>query len=243
MNFKLKAASDEEVIEQYSTMKSIPYHSAVGSLMYSMIGTRPDLYYAVGLMCRYMTKPIKEHWQAFKWILRYISGTLKRKLCFRNDGEFIIRGYCDSDYAADQDKRRSISGMVFTVGGNPVTWRSCLQRVVALSTTEAKYMTMTEASKEDVWIKGLMGELGFQHETIEVFYDSQSAIALAKNAFHHERMKHIAVKLHFIRDLISDGVLRVMKIATAYNPADIFTKVLPVSEFQYALELLRISEK
>lgn len=178
-----------------------------------------------------------------KWVLRYIKGTVDTRLCYKGKGEFRIKGYCDSDYSADLDHRRSISGMVFTAGGNPVSWRSSLQPVVALSTTEAEYIALSEAVKEGVWLKRFAEELGFPQESVEVYCDSQSAIALSKNAVFHERTKHVATKYHFIRDLISAGEVQVLKIATAYNPADIFTKVLPVFKFREALRLLRVSKE
>ncbi|KAG7533237.1 Reverse transcriptase RNA-dependent DNA polymerase [Arabidopsis thaliana x Arabidopsis arenosa] len=195
VHFKLRAATDDEVRVQSETVRSVPYQSAVGSLMYSMLGTRADLAYSVG-----------------------------------GEGEFIIRGYCDSDYAGDKDRSRSTTGMVFTVGGNVVSWKSSLQKVVALSTTEANFMALTEAAKEAVWLKGFMEELGHSQGAVEINCDSQSAIALAKNAVFHERTKHISTKFNFIRDLISDGTVQVVKIATEYNHADIFTKVLPVED-------------
>lgn len=105
--FKLRAAMDKEYAEQCEEMSRIPYQSAVGSLMYSMIGTRPDLAFAVGMVCRNMSKPVKEHWNALKWLLRYVRGTTKMKLSYRREGDFVIKGYCDADYAGDQDARRS----------------------------------------------------------------------------------------------------------------------------------------
>ncbi|KAH9733925.1 retrovirus-related pol polyprotein from transposon TNT 1-94-like protein [Citrus sinensis] len=90
-------------------------------------------------------------------------------------------GYCDSDFAGDLDKRRSTTGYVFTLGGGPVTWRSILQSTIVLSTTEAKYMAATEAVKEAIWLKGLLGDLGVIQENIAVFCDNQSAIFLANN--------------------------------------------------------------
>nr|AAC62132.1 copia-like retroelement pol polyprotein [Arabidopsis thaliana] len=225
-HFKLKPATDEEVMRQSEVMRAVPYQSAVGSLMYSMIGTRPDLAHSVGLVCRFMSKPLKEHWQAVKWILRYIRGSIDRKLCYKNEGELILEGYCDSDYAADKEGRRSTSGV----------------KVVALSSTEAEYMALTDGAKEAIWLKGHVSELGFVQKTVNIHCDSQSAIALAKNAVYHERTKHIDVKYHFIRDLVNNGEVQVLKIDTEDNPADIFTKVLPVSKFQDALELLRVSQ-
>ena len=240
VHFKLKAATEKEIADQTEKMESVPYRSVVGSVMYAMIGTRLDLAFAVGLVCRYMSNPIKEHWLAAKWILRYIRGTIDMKLCYRNEGDFIVKGYVDADYAGDMDKRRSTTGMVFTVGGNPVSWRSSLQDVVALSSTESEYIALSEASKEAVWLRGLMNELGFDQGAVSVYCDSQSAIALAKNAVFHGRTKHMQVKYHFIRDLIAEGWVNVVKISTVYNPADIFTKVLPIGKFKEALNLLRV---
>lgn len=241
IHFKLRAAEEEELAAQADYMKTIPYSNAVGSIMYSMIGTRPDLAYPLCVVSRYMSKPLKEHWLAVKWVLRYIKATQDLKLVYRKQDSLEIRGYCDSDYAADPDRRRSITGFVFTAGGNVISWKSGLQRVVALSTTEAEYMALTESIKEAVWLKGLAAELGFVQEHVEVMCDSQSAISLAKNSVHHDRTKHIDVRLHFIRDKIADGEIKVSKVSTLWNPADIFTKTVPVSKLQEALELLRIS--
>lgn len=193
------------------------------------------------MISRFMGKPLMVHWQAVKWVLRYIQGSHDTRLKFKGEGEFVVTGYCDSDYSADLDKRRSITGYAFTVGGNVISWRSGLQPVVALSTTEAEYISLTEAAKEAIWLKGLMNELGFKQGAVEIHCDSQSAIALAKNAVHHERTKHIQRRFHFIRDTITDGETKVLKISTVYNPADMLTKVLPVNNFLSAMEKLRIT--
>ncbi|CAA7062683.1 unnamed protein product [Microthlaspi erraticum] len=239
-HMRMCAATEAKLAEDEEYMKSIPYSNAVGSIMYAMIGTRPDLAYPVGVISRFMSSPVKDHWLGVKWVLRYIKGSLKTRLCYKRRSEFKIVSYCDSDYAADPDRRRSITGLVFTLGGNTITWKSGLQRVVALSTTESEYMSLTEAVKEAVWLKGLMKEFGYDQKSVEIFCDSQSAIALSKNNVHHERTKHIDVKYHFIRDVIADGDVEVLKISTEKNPADIFTKVLAVSKFQAALNLLQV---
>ena len=132
--------------------------------------------------------------------------------------------------------------MVFTAGGNPISWRSSLQKVVALSTTEAEYIALSDAVKEGVWLKRFAKELGFPQESVEIFCDSQSAIALSKNAVYHEKTKHVATKYYFICDLIDAGEVQVLKIGTEYNPANIFTKVLPVLRFCEAFRLLRVSK-
>lgn len=187
-----------------------------------------------------MSNPIKEHWLGVKWWLRYIKGTVNTKLCYKRSDDFKIVGYCDADFAADPDRRRSITGLVFTLGGNTIRWKSGLQRVVALSTTESEYMSLTKAVKEAVWLKGLLEEFGYSQRSVEIYCDSQSAIALSKNNVHHERAKHIDVKCHYIREIISEGTVEVVKISTEKNPADIFTKILATSKLQTALNLLRV---
>ncbi|XP_075098855.1 secreted RxLR effector protein 161-like [Nicotiana tabacum] len=129
----------------------------------------------------YMHDPGNEHWQAVKWILRYICNTVDVGLLFEHEDSQYLVGYCDSDYAGDLDKHRSTTGYVFTFANAPVSWKSTLQSTVALSTTEAEYMAITEAIKEAIWLQGLLRDLGIGQESITLFCDSQSVIQLAKN--------------------------------------------------------------
>ncbi|XP_073152137.1 secreted RxLR effector protein 161-like [Henckelia pumila] len=125
-HFKLMAVKEDQEALEAVHMKNIPYSNAVGSIMYMIVSTRPDISYALGLVSRFMSKPSREHWQAVRWLLRYLKGTTKLKLKYSksNTNMCEVIGYCDSDYASDLDKRRSISGYVFTVGGNVVSWKS-----------------------------------------------------------------------------------------------------------------------
>jgi hypothetical protein len=144
--------------EEIEYMCRVPYSSAVGNLMYVMVCTRPDIAHAVGVVRRYMNNPGKEHWEAIKWILRYLRGTANHALCF-GGLETVLQGYVDSNMASDKDSRRSTTWYVFTIGGTIVSWISKLQKVVALSTTEAEYVAATEASKEMIWLQRFMEEL------------------------------------------------------------------------------------
>ena len=128
-------------------MSKVPYASAVGSLMYAMVCTRLDIAHAVGVVSRYMNNPGKEHWMAVKWILRYLKGTTNQALFF-GGSNISLQGYVDANMAGDRDNRRSTTGYLFTVGGTTVSWVSKIQSVVALSTTEAEYVAVIEASKE-----------------------------------------------------------------------------------------------
>ena len=149
-------------------------------------------------------------------------------------------GYCDSDFSGDLDKRRSLSGYIFTIGGNTISWKSSLQHVVALSSTEAEYISLIEVVKEALWLRGILSELSFVQRLIAVYCDSQSAIHLTKNAMIHERTKHIDIKLHFIRDIVTRGLVEIAKIVTEINPVDLLTKVIHVSKFNATLDLLKL---
>jgi len=198
----------------------------------------------VSLVSRFMANPGKAHWQALKWILRYIRGSLGRVLVYggaRNSRRTIaIEGFVDSDYVGCLDSRKSLTGFVFTSLGTAISWKASLQKVVVLSITEAEYTALTEAVKESLWLEGIAKELKIQNEVITIHCDSQSAIDLSKNSVHHERTKHIDIKLHFVREVIGQGSVIVKKISTDHNPSDMITKVLPNSKFFHCLNLIQL---
>ncbi|RVW24170.1 Retrovirus-related Pol polyprotein from transposon TNT 1-94 [Vitis vinifera] len=109
--------------------------------------SRPDIAHAVGVVSRFMSRPGKQHWEAIKWILRYLKGSLDTCLCFTG-ASLKLQGYVDADFAGDIDSRKSTTGFVFTLGGTAISWTSNLQKIVTLSTTEAEYVAATEAGKE-----------------------------------------------------------------------------------------------
>eukprot|EP00253_Pinus_taeda_P034137 PITA_34137 len=171
----------------------------------------------------YMANPGKEQWSAVKWVLRYLRGTCSYCISYNQSSEFVC-GYVDSDFTHDLDKRRSTSGCVFTLAGAAISWMSKLQNIVALSTTEAEYIDASHACKEAVWLKGLLGEFGRLHDNIRLLCDSQSAIHLAKNPAYHSKSKHIPIKYHFVRQVITESRVSLEKVHTKENCSDIFTK-------------------
>ncbi|KAG9445072.1 hypothetical protein H6P81_016412 [Aristolochia fimbriata] len=220
--FKLSKEQGAKSDEEIAHMKTVPYASTIGSLMYAMVSTRPDIAHAVGVVSRFMKNLGKEHWEAVKWIFRYLKGTSDYCLCF-GENNIDVKGFVDSNHAGDRDNGRSTSGYVFTIGGTAVSWVSKLQKVVALSSTEAEYVAATEASKEYIWLKSLMNELGFDNADCRLYIDSQSAIHLAKNSAFHSRTKHIHLRYHFIRTLLEEGQLKLEKDGKK-NSADMLTK-------------------
>lgn len=150
-------------------------------------------------------------------------------------------GYVGSDYAGSLDKRRSLTGYVFTIGDCVVNWNATLQSTVALSTTEAEYMAISEASKEDAWLIGLYCELCGDFSCTTIYCDSQSAICLTKYSMFHERTKHIDIRHHYIKDVIAQGNIKVIKINTKHNPSDIITKPVATAKFELCSDLVGIS--
>jgi hypothetical protein len=127
-------------------------------------------------------------------------------LCFKNDDP-VLQGYTDADYARDKDARKSTLGYLMTFAGGAVSWQSRLQKCVSLSTTEAEYIAVVEACKEVLWMKNFLQELEHKQEKYNLFYDNQSAIHLAKNSCFHSRTKHIDVRYHWIREVVSSKLL------------------------------------
>ncbi|KAL2233630.1 UNVERIFIED_CONTAM: Retrovirus-related Pol polyprotein from transposon TNT 1-94 [Sesamum indicum] len=176
-------------------MENVPYSNLIGSIMFLMVCTRPDVAYSISCLSRFMSNPGPPHWEALKWLLRYLRGSENIGIMFsKHSNDTRLVGYVDSNYANDRDSRKSTSSYVFTFYGSCISWKSQLQHIVALSTTEAEYIATTEAFKEALWLDGLIKEIGFSKEKLVIFSDSQSSIQLCKNPVFHDRTKHIDVR-------------------------------------------------
>ncbi|KAL5541599.1 hypothetical protein UlMin_009309 [Ulmus minor] len=221
-------------------MTNIPYTNAIGSLMYSMVSTRPDISFAMSVLIRYMCNPRKIHWEAAKWLFRYIKGTKNVGLVYKRRGETKLRleGFVDADYARNKDNRRSTTAYMFCLNRCCISWKAQLQPIVVLSTTEAEYITVIAAIKEALWLQGILQELKLMEDKAIVFSDSQSTLHLCKNLAFHEKTKHVDVRYHFIIEKVIEGKILVEKISTNDNLADAGTKVLTLSKFKLCLELL-----
>ena len=215
-------------------MSHLPYRSLVGALMYVMIGTRPNIAFAVGCLSRYLINPGKRHWDQALRVLNYLRNTRDLIISYSRDSAdgLTLRGFSDSDWAGEKDGSRSTSGYVWMLSGGPVSWKSRLQPIVALSSTEAEYITVTAAAQEGIWLRRVMGELGFEQVgATDLAVDNEGAIALSENPQAHPRTKHIRLRYHFIRQYVQEGVIKPRYISTHKNIADMFTKNLPKDKF------------
>ena len=181
-----------------------------------------------------MSRLAKLHWEAVKWILRYLRGSLDTCLCFTG-ASLKLQDYVDADFASDIDSKKSTTRFVFTLGGTAISWASNLQKIVTLSTTEAEYVAATKAGKEMIWLHGFLDELGKKQEIGILHSDSQSAIFLAKNSASHSKSKHIQTKYYFIHYLVKDKLVILEKICGSKNPTDMSTKGVTIEKLKLKL--------
>ena len=238
----LSKEQSPKTLEQKERMSRIPFASAVGSHMYAMLCTRPDICYTVRIVSRYQSDPEEEHWIAVKHILKYLRRTRDYMLVY-SSGSLETIGYIDSDFQGDIDSRKSTSGYVFTLNGGAICWRSVKQTCVADSTTEAKYVAASEAAKEAVWLKKFLMDLQVilsADRSITLYCDNSGVVAQSKEPRYHKKQKHIERKYHLIRDIIERGDTVVTKIASEENLADPFTKTLHVRVFEKHVDYMGV---
>ena len=235
-----------QTIEEVQKMSKIPYASAIGSLMYAMLCTRPDISYGVSITSRYQSNPGIEHWNAVKNILKYLRRTKDLFLVYGGgdlQSELQVEAYTDSDFQSDVNDSKSTSGFVFTLNGGAVSWRSRKQSVTADSTTEAEYIAAAEAAKEAVWMKKFITELDVVptiESPIPLYCDNNGAIAQAKEPRSHQKSKHIRRRFHLIREFVKNGDIDILKVASVDNIADPFTKPLSQVQLERHLEKMGV---
>ena len=210
-------------------MNKRPYRSLIGALLYMTL-TRPDIAVAVNECCRYLESPGVAMWTAGKRILRYLKGTVNKTLHFnartRQRGNNVVC-YVDASYAEDKDTRRSRCGFLLYHDYNLVGWKTILQKSVALSTAEAEYRAATLATKDIVWLRRLLEEIGNRQTKPSVlFEDNQACEKMICNPVMSLRNKHLEVAAHFVRQQYQRGAILPVRIDTLNQRADLLTKNL-----------------
>ena len=202
------------------------YQSIVGSLMYAMLATRPDLAQSIQQISQFSQNPSKTHEKAAKQALRYINGTIDEGITYNGNLGLRLKAWSDANWGGEEG-RESVSGFVFTLAGGAITYSSKKQRSVALSTTESEYMALLHALKELIWLLRFLREIGYDIDNQNIIYtDNQGAIALAHNPEHHARTKHVDIQYHFVRNCVEDGTVRLEYCPTEDMVADGLTKAL-----------------
>ena len=219
------------------------YQCIIGSLMYAAIATRPDIAFSVGMLSQYMSNPGEEHFRGIKRVLRYLRGTTDFGLEFKaqDNMKINLHGYADADWAGDVSTRKSKTGHLFQIGNGTVSWKTRRQSIVALSSTEAEYVSLSCAAQETIWMRHLLESIGFQQlDPTMISEDNQGAIALAGNPGNHPRTKHISIKYHFIREAVEKTKIMLQYCPTKEMLADILTKALTKERFQELRDLIGV---
>ena len=236
-------STPEEKSEYEAYANGLKYLEIVGAVLYAT-QTRPDIQYAIGVLAQFGSNPGRPHLEALKRVLRYLKGTahFSLRLGGANSDTDLI-GWTDSDWAQDIDSRRSVGGFVFEIAGGVVSWSSKKQPTVALSTVEAEYMAASNATKEAIWLRSLLEDLGFKQVAATIIYgDNQGCIALSRNPVAHSRAKHIDIRHHFIRERIANSEIDLRYCSTKEMLADIFTKQLPRETFEKFRSALGVAD-
>ena len=216
------------------------YRSLAGALQY-LTFTRPDIAYAVHQVCLYMHAPRDKHMSALRRIIRYIKGTTASGLQMYKTSTQTLYAYTDADWAGCPDTRRSTSGFAIYLGDNLISWSSKRQQTVSRSSAEAEYKGIANAVAETCFLRNLLLELHCPIRTATIVYcDNVSSVYLSSNPVKHQRTKHVEIDLHFVREKVAIGQVKVIHVPSSLQYADIFTKGLPTTlfnDFRYSLNV------
>ena len=210
----------------------VKYQSLVGSLLYINRMTRPDISVHVNLLGRRTSNPGVHNMQTALQVGQYLASTKNEGLLItisqKENREALIDIFADASYGGENS--RSQSGSLVTLYGTPIMWSSRRQDVVSMSITEAEYIACSEAAKDSQWIRQLLLELGKGKGIIPTLHtDNEAALKLTKTQTFHRRTRHIEHRFHYIRELVDQGIIRIIGIKGKDNPADPLTKLLPMS--------------
>jgi len=224
---KGKASATDRILIDDATS----YRSLAGALQYLTI-TRPDIAYVVQQVCLHMHAPRDVHLTMLKRILWYVKGTAHLGIQLHVISSPSITAYSDADWASCPDTRRSTLGFCVFLGSSLISWSSKRQTTVSRSSAEAEYRAIANVVSECSWLRQLLGELLCKVPMATVaFCDNISSVYMSKNPVHHRRTKHIELDIHFVREKVAIGELRVTHVPSARQLADVFTKGLPTVLF------------
>ena len=225
-----KIPLDPAYLQQKEENDQLPnntnYLSLIGGLLYIAVHTRPDIAVSTSILAQKSSRPTQLDWQEAKRVLRYLMGTSDHKLHLGSTGAGLEM-YVDADWAGDHRDRKSNSGYLVRFGGGLVSWGSRKQSCVALSSTEAELVALTEGCQELVWIRKLLGEFGIAiNRAVPTYEDNQSCIKLVDGNKVEKRTKHIETRYFYVRDLKEKKMVDLQYCPTEKMLADILTKPL-----------------
>lgn len=219
------------------------YQSVIGSLLYLMLGTRPDIAFAVCQMAKFAANPSEDHLKKCMYIMKYLNGTREYSLIYNGKTRIGLYAYCDSSYGDDETDppvetdvgpmvlRKSTQGFFFSLASGCVKWHSSTQKMVATSSVAAEYMSLSDCARDAVWYKNLFAEIMRPLPFVTVYADANNAIFNAQNPVTQKGTKHLDIRHHFIRDQVAQGNVRLFRVDTQENTADMLTKNLGAQLF------------
>ena len=224
-----KDQGDDEALktpEELQRLQNIPYQRAIGTLMYLLQGTRPDLAYTISTLSKFNTNFNFSHWEAVKKVFRYLQGTKHLKLTFHRNKEVDLIGYSDASWGSDPDGK-SITGYIFKMQNAAISWRCQRQATTALSSCDAEFQALTATIQEAVWLRGFLSELlpTFK-KPIHIMCDNTSTIDFSTNQGYSHRTKHIIIKRSYAKESIELGQIILNFCPSREMLADALTKAL-----------------
>lgn len=203
------------------------YQRMIGKLLFLAVNSRPDIAASVSILSRKTSKPSQRDWNEVKRIVRYLKGSanLRLRLSNKTDESGLV-GYADADWAECRDGRKSNSGFVFQYNGGTISWSCRKQACVSLSTAEAEFVALAEASQEAIWLKRLLVDLGETVTLVLMNDDNQSCLRMLDCDKFSNRTKHIDTKYYFTKDLKLTGVIKYQYCPSEVMRADLLTKPL-----------------
>ena len=196
-----------------------------------MLGTRPDIAFAVTHLSRHSANPSQDHLNKALYICRYLIGTSTYSLVYNGGSSAGLTACTDSDWGSDPTSRLSQTGFYLKLADGLVSWTSCAQKTIVYSCTEAEYMALSNCARQVTWIWSLLGELGYKLKAIPICGDNQGSIFMASNPVTEPCSKHIDICYHRIHESITNGKVELFFIDGAENPADLLTKNLLCEKF------------
>ncbi|KAI3520152.1 hypothetical protein L1887_09385 [Cichorium endivia] len=206
------------------------YQKLIGKLIY-LTNTRPDISFTVQTLSQFMHAPRKSHLKIAIRVLRYLKLCPGKGITICKSDSLELTAWSDADWAKCVNSRRSVTGYCMFLGKSLISWKSKKQSTVSRSSTESEYRALATVTCEVIWVLKLMQDLKVKYDLpVSIFCDNRSAILLSSNPVLHERTKHIEIDIHLVRDKVAEGVVKIVKVVSLQQVADIFTKPLGVSQ-------------